>query len=148
MRLDTILLTTDLSDASLHAFAPLAALAEAQGSRVTLLHVVEDRPMIPHGAPMAPRQSAPGVVDDTAHARAWVEEHARELSDTMVIDTVVVRSPKVAEAITEYAAQGDFDLIAMATHGHTGVRHLVLGSVAESVLRHADRPVLVFPRHG
>lgn len=146
MKLDRILLTTDLSEASLRAFEPLAELAKGQGAAVTLLHVVEDKPIIPHGAPMAPRQSAPEVDQDENKARAWMDRHAGKLSDGATGETVVVRSPKVAEAITEYAAKGGFDLIAMSTHGHTGVRHLILGSVAESVIRHADRPVLVFPR--
>lgn len=146
MKLDKILLTTDLSEASLRAFEPLAALAKAQGASVTLLHVVEDKRIIPHGAPMAPRQSAPEVDEDEAEARAWVREHADDVATGAISETVVVRSPKVAEAITAFAEEGAFDLIAMSTHGHTGVRHLILGSVAESVIRQADRPVLVFPR--
>lgn len=146
MKLDRILLTTDLSDASLRAFTPLASLARSQDAKVTLLHVVEDKPVIPHGAPMAPRLSAPEVDEDETRARRWVSEHADDVAQGVIDETVVIRSPKVAEAITKYAAEGDFDLIALSTHGHTGVRHLILGSVAESVIRHSDRPVLVFPR--
>ncbi|MCA9721025.1 MAG: universal stress protein, partial [Gemmatimonadetes bacterium] len=50
------------------------------------------------------------------------------------------------QAIAEYARTHEVDLIAMSSHGRTGFRHLVLGSVSEAVIRHADRPVLVFPR--
>lgn len=142
MQLERILLTTDLSEASLRAFEPLAALARSQGAAVTLLHVVEDKPVIPHGAPMAPRQSAPEVDDAERQANAWLAEQGTE----GIADTVVIRAPKVAEAIVEFARAGNHDLIAMSTHGHTGFRHLILGSVAEAVIRHADRPVLVFPR--
>lgn len=146
MQLDKILLTTDLSEASLHAFAPLAELARSQGAAVTLLHVVEDKPVIPHGAPMAPRQSAPEVDQEETRAREWVERHVDDVARGVIGETVVIRSAKVAEAIAEFAEQGEFDLIAMSSHGRTGVRHLILGSVAESVIRQAGRPVLVFPR--
>lgn len=146
MQLDKILLTTDLSDASLRAFTPLAELARTQGAAVTLLHVVEDKPVIPHGAPMAPRQSAPEVDAEETRAREWVASHVDDVAKGAIGETVVIRSAKVAEAIAEFAEQGDFDLIAMSSHGRTGVRHLILGSVAESVIRQAGRPVLVFPR--
>jgi nucleotide-binding universal stress UspA family protein len=58
----------------------------------------------------------------------------------------VIRARKVGQAITEHAREHSFDLIAMSTHGRSGFRHLVLGSITENVLRSADRPVLVFPR--
>jgi nucleotide-binding universal stress UspA family protein len=47
-----------------------------------------------------------------------------------------------AEIIVDYAQKGGFDLIVMGTHGRTGLKHLLLGSVAEQVLRRALCPVL------
>ena len=47
-----------------------------------------------------------------------------------------------APTIVEAAQKGDYDLIALGTHGRTGFSHLLLGSVAEKVVRQADRPVL------
>lgn len=146
MKLDKILLTTDLSEASLRACEPLADVARNRGSTVTLLHIVEDMPVIPHGAPLAPRQSDPAIEEETTAARAWVKANVDTIAPGMVTETVVIRSAKVADAIIEFAEQGDFDLIAMSTHGRTGVRHLLVGSVAESVIRRSSRPVLVFPR--
>jgi nucleotide-binding universal stress UspA family protein len=146
MQLARILLTTDLSEESLRAFSPLAALASTQGSAITLLNVVEDVPVIPHGAPFAPPLSAPGLQEEQDAARAWLERHRHALGHGIECDIQVIRARKVGEAVAEYAREFGFDLIAMSTHGRSGFRHLVLGSVTEAVLRHADRPVLVFPR--
>lgn len=146
MKLDRILLTTDLSEASLRACKPLAEVAKNRGSSVTLLHVVEDKQSIPHGAPTAPPLSAPGVDEDEAAARQWVKDRVDSMTPGMIHETVVLRSPNVAEAIVAFAEQGDFDLIAMSSHGRTGVRHLITGSVADGVIRRSSRPVLVFPR--
>jgi nucleotide-binding universal stress UspA family protein len=55
---------------------------------------------------------------------------------------VLVRLSAVGDIIVDAARAGGADLIVMGTHGRTGVRRLVLGSVAEHVLRHADCPVV------
>lgn len=146
MRFRSILLTTDLSEASLRPFAPLASLIKGSDARVTLLHVVEDVPMIPHGAPMAPPMHSPSSAEDQEAAEVWLASHASRLPTGFVASIDVVRARNVPQAIAQYAKEHDVDLIAMSTHGRTGVRHLVLGSVSEAVIRHADRPVLVFPR--
>lgn len=146
MKLEKILLTTDLSEASLRACKPLAEVAKTRDAKVTLLHVVQDFPVIPHGAPLAPRQSAPGVDAETAEAKEWVARFLDPLTPGMINETVVIRSASVAEAIVDFAEEGDFDLIAMSSHGRTGIRNLVLGSVADAVIRRSTRPVLVFPR--
>lgn len=51
-----------------------------------------------------------------------------------------------AQRITETAQNEAADLIVMGTHGRTGLRHMLIGSVAERVVRHATCPVLVVPR--
>ncbi|MCZ7625768.1 MAG: universal stress protein [Candidatus Methylomirabilis sp.] len=52
-------------------------------------------------------------------------------------------SGAVHDAICQEAAAKEADVIVMASHGYSGVKHLLLGSVVEHVLRNADRPVLV-----
>ncbi len=146
MKLDRLLLTTDLSDESLRAFAPLAALAAVQNARVTLLHVVEDEPLIPRGAAFAAPIHLPGAEADQKRAEQWLQAHGHAHLSGLTPDIQVIRAGKVGEAIAGYAREHHFDLIAMATHGRTGFRAMLLGSVAETVLRHADCPVLVFPR--
>lgn len=148
MQLARLLLTTDLSTESLRAFQPLAALARAQGSTVTMLHVVEDVQLIPRGAAFAAPIHLPGAEDDQRQAESWLVEHARDALGDLPLEVRVIRAEKAGAAIAQYAKEHNFDLIAMSTHGRTGFRALLVGSVTEAVLRHADRPVLVFPRHG
>ena len=76
-----------------------------------------------------------------AHVAKYRKEHPGVADNVNV--TVHVEHGDPAEAIAEYAARVQADLIVMATHGRTGLRHLVLGSCAEKVVRTAGCPVLV-----
>ena len=60
-------------------------------------------------------------------------------------DSLVVRGAP-SHRITETARGQQVDLIVMGTHGRTGLRHMLIGSVAERVVRHAPCPVMVVPR--
>jgi nucleotide-binding universal stress UspA family protein len=145
MKIKHILLTSDLSDESARAFEPVAQLAAASGARVTLLHVVDDVPIPPAGAPLAPPLHAPDLEATAAKAKEKLEEERHRLGN--VESTADVRiSTDPARAIAEAATEHGADLIAISTHGRTGFRRLVLGSIAEGVVRHAHVPVLVFPR--
>ena len=85
-----------------------------------------------------------------------VEETARQEMDALKqmeflrglrVETEIVPGPAVDE-ICAAASQSDIDLIVTSTHGHTGFKHALIGSVAEHVVRYAERPVLVVPsRH-
>ena len=141
-----ILLTSDLSEESLRAFLPMATFAASQGAQITLLHVVEDVPVVPHGAPLAPPMHAPSIPALLKDAEQRIIEQASHMPEGLAVDTHVITAPNVAEAVTEYADEHDFDLIALSSHGRSGFRRLILGSVAEAILRHAHVPVLVFPR--
>jgi nucleotide-binding universal stress UspA family protein len=146
MPFDKILLTSDLSDESLRAFAPLSEFAASQDAKITMLHVVEEIPVVPHGAPLAPIQYASGGVGVAGDPDTWLADHRKVFPDGMVTETRVVQSFNVAKTIAEVAVKDGFDLIALSTHGRTGFRHMILGSVAEKVLQHAKCPVLVYPR--
>jgi len=55
----------------------------------------------------------------------------------------VIRLGRSWKEITDMAKEGNFDLVIVATHGYTGLKHALLGSVAEKIVRHAPCPVLV-----
>jgi nucleotide-binding universal stress UspA family protein len=74
------------------------------------------------------------------------EQGAAFPSDDLSLTLDIVAGSDTPRAIVGYAEKNDVDLIALSTHGRTGFRHLVLGSVAEAVIRHSHIPVLVFPR--
>jgi len=145
MEIKHILVTTDLSQEALRPYAPIADLARSVGARITLLHVVPDLRALPHGAPTAPMLEDPGLPGRIEDARAMLDEQCVEFGD-IPVNRVVITGADIALTIAEYAEENDVDLIAISTHGRTGFRRLVLGSVAEALLRHAAVPVLVFPR--
>jgi len=147
MKLEKLLLTTDLSEEGERPYAAVAELARATGASITLLHVVEDVAVAPHGAPLAPPIHAPDIKRIVHEAETVLEDHAKRLGNGIPIDARVLTGPQVAQAIAEFASEGGYDLLAVSTHGRSGFRRMVMGSVAETLLRHTRTPVLVFPRH-
>ena len=75
--------------------------------------------------------------------RYLADVEPRLASQGVPVRTEAIESHRPAEAITDYARQKGIDLIVMATHGHTGVKELMLGSVARSVLHLSHVPVLL-----
>ncbi len=146
MKVKRIVLTTDLSEDSLRPCKPLATFARQLGARLTLLHVLQDLRIAPHGAPLAPMISAANMPEEAEKARKHLEELRETLPTDIEVDVDVAIHESIPIGIAEYAKKHGADMIAMSTHGRTGFRHLVLGSVAEAVLRHAEVPVLSFPR--
>jgi nucleotide-binding universal stress UspA family protein len=147
MKIQKVLLTTDLSEEAERPYTAVAELAKQTGAAVTLLHVVEDVTIAPHGAPLAPPLHSPDLPKQLEQARKVLADHAGKFGDGVEVATDVISAIKVGDAIAKYAADNGFDLLAISTHGRTGFRRMVMGSVAEIVLRHAKTPVLVFPRH-
>jgi nucleotide-binding universal stress UspA family protein len=132
-----VLYPTDLSDASLPAFRYAVALARWYGAALTVLHVV------PNFDPADPDVQDLPLEDVRAQmARLLPVDPADGVTATFA-----VREGGTATAIVEQAVESRADLIVMGTHGRSGFSRLLLGSVAEKVLRHAPCPVLTIP-HG
>ena len=143
-----ILIASDLSPESLRPCKTVVHLAGQWGAKVTLLHVVQDLKIAPHGAPFAPAISSPDLEKDLKHAQLALEDQRAALEDGqhVEIEIAAIAAEKIPLAIDHYAEEHGADLIAISTHGRTGWRHLALGSVAEAVIRHSKIPVLTFPR--
>ena len=146
MKLEHVLLTTDLSEEAMRPFGPVVELAKSMNARVTVLNVVQDIPVAPHGAPLAPPVSAPHMEREIDAARGALHDQCAGTFDGVDLHMEVIGHSSPAKAIAEYADRNGVDLIALSTHGRTGFRHLAFGSVAEAVLRHSHVPVLSFPR--
>ena len=138
-----ILLTTDLSNESKRAFAPVRELAQKLQLGITLLAVVED---------VLFEATAGGLMavypDRTQIRRDWetaIQAMADDLGRDVCRGTVVLEAADVPRAIVEYAQRERVSYIAMATHGRSGLRRLLLGSIAEQVARHAHVPILLYP---
>lgn len=146
MKIEHILVATDLSEAALTCCAPIGGLARSVGARITLLHVVGGHEAIPHGAPLAPPIEEPAPAKKMEAARTKLQERLAAYGEGLEITPVAISGGDTADEIVEYAEKQGADLIALATHGRTGFRHMVLGSVAEAVVRKSSIPVIVLPR--
>jgi nucleotide-binding universal stress UspA family protein len=145
VNLRKILVTTDLSSEADRPLRAVAELARKYGARLELLHVVEDIAVGPED-PLAPPVHLPGTLQELKQVRALLEEKKQLLGPGLEVSVQAISAASVPRAIAKHASEHGFDLIALSTHGRGGFRRLVLGSVAETVLRHASVPVLVFPR--
>lgn len=141
-RLGKILVPTDFSAFSGTAFDLGTALARDLRAKISVLHVLKP-PVYPFGD----RQTfLPGAAI-TEETRKAVVKQMRAMSEKAggrVSVQVVQGSPP--ERICEYARREQVDLIIISTHGRSGLSHVLIGSVAERVVRHAECPVLVVPR--
>jgi len=141
MEIRQILAPTDFSEYSKQAIVSAYELAQTFGAKLILLHVVE-LPVYPVEA-FLPSAVGTTLLDDLERqARLHLAqllpkaEHAK----VEVMCLIAVGTPYYK--IIEVANAKKVDLIVMATHGRTGLSHLVMGSVAERVLRMAPCPVL------
>lgn len=141
IRLQQILVPTDFSEPSRYAKRYALSLAQQYGASIHLLHVIQDvLPVLADAeTPMAP---AVYLADVEQTAREYLRaEVPPELADKLRFELVVRRGTPFLE-IVRYARQAGVDLIVMATHGRTGLAHMLMGSVAEKVVRKAPCPVL------
>ena len=144
MSVKHILLTTDFSEDARRAYAPTAELASSLGAKITLLHVVQVLTKVPQGAMLAQPVVIGNLEEETESAKASMEKERSHFAGAELA-TEVITSDNVAHGVVEYARTHGADLIALSSHGRSGLRRMVLGSVAEIILRHAHTPVLTFP---
>jgi nucleotide-binding universal stress UspA family protein len=143
-RIQTILVPTDFSASSQEGLEYAVTFARLFGARLVLFHSFT----IPEV--LAADPYATGFVQVTAEeARTTAEDQMSEFARSadfggLHFDTHVTMGP-AAEAICDYAAKQHADLIITSTHGRTGFMHVLIGSVAEHVIRYARSPVLVVP---
>lgn len=136
---ESVLIPTDGSERSERAARHALALAGAYDASVHVLSVVETSAL----------EMEPPV--DTTEAQTTLEKRAEasiesieRLVDDPTLDVVTsIREGNPTDVVLQYTAEFDIDLIAMGTHGRTGVSRFLLGSVTEEIVRDATTPVLV-----
>ena len=143
-----ILVTSDGSGFSDPALQHAAALACSVGSRLTVLHVVPDAQLeLSAGEDLS---TDAGTLEQgwTAESEAdFVRIRALLEGAEFGVQLVQAHHAHVARVIVQEAEHLGADLIVMATHGRTGIAHLIHGSVAEDVVRHSSRPTLLLHVH-
>lgn len=144
MKLQHLLVPTDLSENSRHAIDAALELTRLSGGRMTLLHVVE--PVVaPVGEPLA-GEMLPTTLPDLVERRRVSEDELARLRacyDPAAPLTLQVIEGVGWNAICETAKEQAADLIVITSHGYTGLKRILLGSTAERIVRHAHCPVLV-----
>ncbi len=143
--LRTILVPVDFSPCSDQAVATAAGLASQIGSRIVLLYVAEISPGIDPTTVIQLSGERPEMtLVDFLWMRAakQIPAYIDQLGAQGVQTEFLLRDGRVVDIILEAAADAEADLIVMGTHGRTGQRRVVLGSVAERVVRHSEAPVL------
>lgn len=143
MQVKTILVPSDFSDYAEYAFTWALEMAEKWGAKVV---VVNAAPMFSHLAyPESvymvdlAKMEAELIAD--AQKKLW-EFVAKQGTSTVPVETRAVLGDPFWE-ICQAAEREGADLIVMGSHGRTGLAHVLVGSVAERVVRHAPCPVLV-----
>ena len=139
-----VLVPIDFSEASMGALRHAKELALTYGAQITLLHAVEEV-VYPSAYGIEPTNlPGPQVIDR-------VEQNLADLARTEIGYEHVVVHVNVGYApstILDYAEGNEVDLIVIATHGRTGLERMLLGSVAERVVRRAPAPVFVVKSFG
>ncbi|SRR5581483_3871813 len=143
-----ILVPLDGSEMSEAALPHAEGLALKLGSRVLLLRVANLPATLigevaPMGGPMPPELIEDAIQAETDEARDYLTKVAQRFKDAGLQAEWEVVEGDPGRAIIDTAHQREADLIVMATHGRSGIQRLVLGSVADRVLRESHLPLLL-----
>jgi universal stress protein A len=141
MQIKTILCPIDFSEISAKAMEYAVFLASHHHAELLILHVVEQLHEFEHYQilVLTPQELAEEM-EKQAHEK--LTKLTEQIKKTIKVETVVRQGKPFVEIIKE-AKEKDMDLIVMASHGRTGISHMLMGSVAEKVVRKAHCPVLI-----
>jgi nucleotide-binding universal stress UspA family protein len=139
-RLKRILVPIDFSECSKKALQYAVAFARQFGAELVLVYVVQVNYYVGDF----------GTVDTALLETEMRRNGEKQLADLAVMEVgadlrceKTVRTGRIVSEIVSVARENGTDLIILSTHGHTGLKHVLLGSVAENVVRHAPCPVLI-----
>ncbi len=163
-KVKNIMMTTDTSELSLSAFPLAVSLADAFGADITLFHVIELYGSISEEIPRNPVKGEAVSIYEGLIERVNRYLDKRKIENVHVVRTGVMYEDEVTITdgensrsvqlftkiekgvsahyeIEEYASE-HADIVIMATHGHSGFAHLILGSTAEKVAQYVKKPVI------
>jgi nucleotide-binding universal stress UspA family protein len=146
MQFKNILVPVDFSDFSYKAVDFAIRVGEHYGSDLTLMHVLT---MFQEDSAEISRFQ--GLEDFVREQEKSIQKQMKEQTDLFVsrgvnVKSVTTRAISAADSILDIVSENAYDLIVMGTHGRTGIRHLLLGSIAEKVLRLSPTPVVTVHR--
>lgn len=139
IELRKVLTATDFSEPANRALDYAKAIAENFRAELHIVHVTPD---VTLDDPMLTASSLAEIQESAESAVAKIDERiTAEERDRLAVRTAVVQG-EPHDAILAYAAEHRIELIVLGTHGRGAVERLILGSVAEKIVRHAKCPVL------
>lgn len=149
-KIKRVLYATDLSENSMYAFRYAVNTMEKHDAEMVVLHVIENIPQAMWAYGMLDRDVGDikeGTIEQLSkRLDDFCREELRERPEYMKrITAVEVRRGYPAEVILRIADDQDCDVIIMGTHGKGLLSYTFLGSVAERVLRRANKPVFIIP---
>lgn len=140
VQLRNILIPTDFSDYASVAIEYGSTLADAFAAKVHLIHVLET-----HLSAVPVFGGGLAVSSNVSESKSTAQKMLAELAEGRDMTLCTLDGPPFLE-ILRYAEQHDIDMIVMGTHGRSGLEHVLLGSVAERIVRKSACPVLTI-RH-
>lgn len=147
-RIQKVLCPVDYSEHSAHALEYAALIAEAFGAQLDILHLW-DRPhyvspeaIVEH--PSGEKQSLADLIATEARSEMTEFMGRVTLPDGLEVEQRLQSGEPCATILAELE-RGGHDLIVMGTHGRTGFRRLILGSVTEKIVRLSPVPVITVP---
>lgn len=136
-----VLVPTDFSEPANHALSFALNFAQQNRGEITLLHVVE--------VVIAPEFAAYAALTDEDDLKRRMRDRLQAIASAhhaeSVLKDILVRRGTPYHEICKVAEEMHADMIVIGTHGYTGVKHMMLGSTAERVVRYAACPVVVVP---
>jgi len=144
---ERILVPVDFSEHSKKALAYAKEIADSYGANIQLLHVIEDtiHPAFSLSGKSSIFDLVPGIEVD---CRRRIEKMVLDVGITNEKTEIIVKGGQAAHDIIKFAKENLSDLVVIATHGLTGIEHLLLGSVTEKVVRMAHCPVFTVKSFG
>lgn len=139
----TFLVPTDFSEHADHALAYAVSLAAQLDAKIHLVHAI----VLPVGVlpEIGLAFGAVGMQTTTTDAQEAIDVRVAQYRDRVSFAPPVIEVGDAREVVDRIAGNIGADLIVMGTHGRRGLRQMLLGSVAESVVRSAPCPVLTVP---
>ena len=137
----------DFSDNTGRLLEHTTSLAKGLDAKVSLIHIIAPEPeFVGFDAYAYP---GPDVREDQLQReKAQLREMVDQLKDAGVDAAAFMKEAPVVAGIMEFADHHDADIIAVGSHGHGAITRLLLGSIAEGVVRQSKVPVLVVPTGG
>lgn len=143
MKFQRILCPTDFSPAAYEALKAAASLALDYSSELLVVNVVEPMPVYTMADTVPPTYLRQYMADMKAASREQMNNLVNKVIFAKIRVKPLIESGPPADRIVEAADRKRADLIVIATHGHSGWRRFVFGSVTERVIKSTTKPVLI-----